>query len=225
MKTILLVLSLCAAVVVTPANAADREWVDYNRLLEITRLDKFNSAPPAQRDKVRVFGTMTPKNKAIAPSDIVFTVVHNGERKRIAIGSDGKFDPAIDPAWIKANPKVLTNMPEGEKAGFSFGVSPVVPAGVQFDYAALMASVQQGNALMKSQGGMMRFMLPTFVGIGLHYPRGQAASVRIQSRLGDKTFSADANGVLNLALDESLLAANAHVTLSQRPQSFDMIAE
>lgn len=224
MKTSLLMLSLCAAVSV-PAAAADREWVDYNRLLEITRLDKFYSAPAAQRDKVRVFGTMTPKSKAIAPADIVFTVVHNGERKRIPVSADGKFDPMIDPSWMKSNPKVLTNMPEGEKAGFSFGVAPVVPAGLQFDYAALMASVQQGNALMKSQGGMMRFMLPTFVGIGLHYPRGQAASARIHSRLGDKTVNADANGVLRLALDESLLGANAQVTLSQRPHSFDMIAE
>ncbi len=225
MKTSILMLSLGAAFASTPVAAADREWIDYNRLLEITRLEKFYSAPAAQRDKVRVYGTMTPKNKAIAASDVVFTVVHNGERRRIPVSNDGKFDPVVDPAWFKSNPKVLTNMPEGEKAGFGFGVAPVVPAGLQLDYAALMGSVKQGNALMKSQGGMMRFMLPTFVGIGMQFPRGQAATARIQSKLGDKTVNADANGVLKLALDESLLAANAQVTLSQRPQSFDMIAE
>ena len=207
------------------AAPADREWIDYNRLLEITRLEKFYAAPPALRDKVRVYGMMTPKNKTIAPSDVVFTIVHGNERKRIVIDADGKFDPAIDPAWAKANPKVLTNMPDGEKAGFAFAVAPVVPAGLQLDYAGLMASVQQGNALMKSQGGMMRFMLPTFVGIGMHYPRGQAATARIKSALGEKTVSTDANGQLRLPFDPALLGANAQVTLSQRPQSFDLIAE
>ena len=41
---------------------ADRKWITYDRLLEITRLDKFYAAPLAERDKVRILGTVKPNN-------------------------------------------------------------------------------------------------------------------------------------------------------------------
>jgi len=207
------------------AAATDREWITYARLLEITRLDRFHAAPPAERDKVRLLGTVKPNNPAIAPSSLVFTVVRGNEKKRIAVNPDGSFDPAIDPAWVKDNPRVLTSMPEGEKAGFSFVALPVLPAGTRFDYASLMAGVRQGNALVKSQGGLLRFMMPTFVGIMLFYPAGQAASATIHGPQGERIVSTDANGVLRLPLDEALWKSGAQVTLSQRPQAADFLVD
>jgi len=216
---------LAGALLSATAAAADREWITYARLLEITRLDRFYAAPPAERDKVRLLGTVKPNNPAIAPGSLVFTVVRGSEKKRIAVNPDGSFDPAVDPAWISDNPRVLTSMPEGEKAGFSFAAVPVLPAGTRFDYASLMASVRQSNALVKSQGGLLRFMMPTFVGITLLYPVGQAASATIHAAQGEHTVSADAKGVLRLPLDEALLTSGAQVTLSQRPQAADFLVD
>lgn len=216
---------LAGALLCSTAAAADREWITYARLLEITRLDRFYAAPPAERDKVRLLGTVKPNNPAIAPGSVVFTVVRGNEKKRIAVNPDGSFDPAIDPAWIRDNPRVLTSMPEGEKAGFSFAAVPVLPPGTRFDYATLMAGVRQGNALVKSQGGLLRFMLPTFVGITLLYPAGQAASATIHAAEGERSVSADAKGMLRLPLDAALLASGAQVTLSQRPQAADFLVD
>jgi hypothetical protein len=207
------------------AAGADREWITYARLLEITRLDRFQAVPPAERDKVRIVGMVTPKNPAIAPGSLVFTVVRGNERKRIPVNPDGSFDPAIDPAWIRDNPQVLTSMPEGEKAGFSFAALPVLPPGTRFDYAALMASVRQSNALVKSHAGWLRFMMPTFAGLSLVYPAGQAASATIHTAQGQHTVSADAQGVLRLPLDEALMRSHAQVSLSQRPQSADFLVD
>jgi len=225
MKTLLIMILGGAALLSTGARAADRDWTSYNDLLHITRLDKFYAAPAMQRDKVRVLGTMTPKNPAIAPSSIVFTVIHGEEKKRVEVGADGTFDPAIDAQWAKDNPRVITNMPPGEKAGFSFALVPLVPPGLQLDYAMLMASVQQSNALIRSQAGLLRFMLPTFTGIQMQYRSGQVTSVRISSDQGERTLSTDATGLLRLPLDEVLLRSNSQVTLQQRPQSFDFIAD
>lgn len=225
MKLVFYVALLCAALSVTTASAADREWIRYNDLLRITRLDKFYAAPAMQRDKVSILATVKPNNPAIVASDIVFTVIHGDERKRIVVGMDGTFDPVINAQWASDNPKVLTSMPAGEKAGFSFSIMPVVPAGLQFDYSSLMASVKQVNALIKSQAGMMRFLMPTFVGIELRYAPGRAAAAYIRSGQEERTISADAAGVLRLPLEESWLRSNAQVTLSLRPQSFDFIAD
>lgn len=208
-----------------PALGADREWVSYARLLEMTRLERFYAAPPAERDKVRMLGTVKPNNPAIAPGSLVFTVVRGGDTKRIPVNADGSFDPAIDPGWARDNPRVLTSMPEGEKAGFSFVALPVLPSGTQFDYATLMTSVRQSNALMKAHGGLMRFMLPTFVGVSLHYPAGKTASATIRSSQGERIVSTDAGGVLRLPVDEGLLKGRAQVTLSQLPQSADFMVD
>lgn len=212
---------LCANLCALQATAADREWTDYQRLLEATRLDKFYGTPAARRDKVRMFGTVKPNNAAIPAEDVVFTVVHKDGTKRITVDRQGRFDPLIDPAWVKDNPKVLTNMPAGEKAQFAFAIEPVVPAGTQFGYAALMAGVRQSNVLLKEQAGMMRFFLPNFTGIEIRFARGQAASARI----GSAVVAADARGVLRLELDERLIAANAQVSLSHVPQAYDFIVD
>lgn len=218
-------LALLALLLSASAAGADREWVSYARLLEITKLDRFYAAPPAERDRVRLVGTVKPNNPAIAPGSLVFTVVRGNDRKRIAVNPDGSFDPAIDPAWTRDNPQVLTSMPEGEKAGFSFAALPLLPSGTQFEYATLMASVRQSNALVKSQGGLLRFMLPTFVGITLQYPAGQAASATIRGSHGERVVGADADGILRLPLDEALLKSRAQVILSQRPLSADFMVD
>lgn len=215
----------CAALYCAPALCADREWTSYSNLMKITSLDKFYATSAAQRDKLRMLGTMKPNNPAIAPANVVFTVVHGDESKRIVVGADGTFDPVIDALWARDNPKVLTSMPAGEKAGFSFSVTPVLPAGLQFDYAALMDSVRQANALIKSQAGMMRFLMPTFVGVQMRFPAGQRASATIRSGEQERVVNADGNGVLQLPFDEATMAANPRVTLQQRPQSVDFIAD
>lgn len=225
MKSLCSIALLGATIWSAPAACADRDWINYQDLLRITSTEKFYAAPAAQRDKLRILGTIKPNNPAIAAADIAFTVIHGEQRKRIAVAADGTFDPSIDSSWVRANPKVLTNMPAGEKARFAFAVAPLVPGGVQFDYAGLMASVRQCNDLIKTQAGMMRFMLPTFVGIQMRYPRGQAATAHIRTAGGEKTVTPDADGLLRLPLDEALLRAGAQLTLSQRPQSFDFITD
>lgn len=217
-----LYLGICAAAfMAATAQAADRSWIDYSTLLDITHLDRLYAAPATQRDKLRLLGHMKPHNKQILASEVVLTVVHGAEKKRIQVNPDGSFDPLFNPAWSKDNPQVLTNMPAGEKAGFSFMIVPLLPAGLQFDYATLMASVGQSNALIKSQAGLMRFLFPRFSGLALHF--GKPASVQITSKDGVKTYNADASGALLLPLDEAMLKANAQVALSERPQTVDFI--
>ena len=42
--------------------AQEREWIPYKKLLEITSMDKFYSAPLAQRDKIKLRGYLMPNN-------------------------------------------------------------------------------------------------------------------------------------------------------------------
>jgi hypothetical protein len=219
--------TVIAAMFATGAMAVpvDRPWTQYNKLLELVRMDKFYAAPLAQRDKVVMQGVVHPDDKTIPPKDVVFTIVNGTERQRILVNADSSFDVPYRPEWVKSNPDVLTTIPEGQKAKFGFRAVPAMPQGKQLDYASLMGGVPQVNALIKSQAGMLRFLMPTLVGIVLKFPKEAHASVSFGTGDGAKRVTADANGVLKLTLDKAMLAANVPVTLSDMPISTDFIPD
>lgn len=217
-----MVLALLAGPVWAGGPGPDRPWTHYNTLLEILKLDKFYAAAPALRDKVMMQGVMHPDDPTIAPKDVVLTIVNGAERQRIVINADGSFEVPFNPEWVKSNPEVLTTIPTGQKSKFGFQILPVVPKRTQLDYASLMGAVPQANALIKSQAGMLRFMMPTMVGVTLQFPKASHASVSLGSA---KPIDADAKGVVKLRLDKALLAANVPVTFSDVPASADFIED
>lgn len=167
-------------------------------------------------------GEMHPDDPTIAPKDVVLTIVNGTERQRIRVDPDGGFDVPFNPEWVKSNPEVLTTIPAGQKAKFGFNALPVMPQKVQFSYASLMDSVPQVNALIKSQAGMLRFLMPTMVGVTLKFPKASHATVTLGNA---KVLAADANGVVKLMLDEGLATANVPVTLSELPAGVDFITD
>ncbi len=217
----LLICLTAFAVSLASAAPVDRSWTHYNELLGMLKMDKFYATPLAQRDKVIMLGGMTPNDPAIARKDVVFTIVDGSERKRIPVNADGSFEIPFNPAWVKSNPEVWTTIPAGQKAKFGFNAVPVKPQRTQLDYASLMGGVPQVNAIIKAQAGMLRFMMPTLVGVTLQFPKESHASVA----LGATRIAADANGTVKLRLDQALLAANVPVTLSELPVSTDFLED
>jgi len=207
------------------ATPVDRPWTHYNALLEMLKMDRFYAVPANRRDKVVMRGVVHPNDPAIAPGDVVFTIANGAERQRIHVDPDGGFDVPFNPDWVKSNPEVLTTIPAGQKAKFGFSAVPVLPQKVQFSYASLMDSVRQVNALIKSQAGVLRFLMPTLVGVKLQFPKASQATVSLTTADGVKRLAADADGVVKLPLDQALLIANVPVTLSELPVSADFIED
>ena len=223
MKLLICLTAFASTFAAAFASAApvDRPWTHYNKLLEIVKMDKFYAAPPAQRDKVVMLGVVHPEDPAMAEKDVVFTIVNGAERQRIQVNAKGEFIVPFNPAWVKSDPEVLTTVPAGQKAKFGFNAVPAMPQSTQLDYNSLMGGVPQVNALIKSQAGMLRFMMPTLIGITLKFPKEAHASVV----LGTTRIAADANGLVKLRLDKALMAANVPVTLSELPVSTDFLQD
>lgn len=200
-----------------PSRAEDREWVSYQKFLEITFLDKFYDTPPAQRDKLTMRGAMSPKNKTIKVSDLVFTILHSAGKELVHVSADGTFHLVPTAKAIKENPMVLSNMPSGEKASFGFSVYAVLPEGLKFSYASLMAGVKQSNDLVKAKAGILRVFAPKFTGVELHFAKPAQQTVQILGKEGVRTLTADAKGIVSLKLDESVLAADPQLVFSERP--------
>ncbi len=214
-----------SCLIALPACALERELTDYNNLLQITHLDKIYAMPAQERDLVQVQGSLQPHNKSIKPQDVVLTVVAGEEKIRIPVRADGSFDLVPDPRLVKSNPMVLTSMPAGEKSAFSFIARPLLGEGLRFNYANVMASVKQMNSLMKANSGLMSFFMPKFIGIEFQFGKPAQQYVQILAKNGAKKIAVDAKGAVQLQIDESLIAENPAIVLSERPQNMDFVAK
>jgi hypothetical protein len=200
-----------------PAQAEDREWVSYKKLVESTYLDKFYRTEPSQRDQLRMLLQIVPRNKAISPSTVVLTVVHGGIKDKLPINAEGIMEFEPNQEWIKEDAMVYTNLPKDEKSGVGAIFASKTPQSLQLSYAELMASVPQWNTLIKEQAGVLRFMAPKFNAVHLHFAKPAQQSLQIVAKDGTKTYTADPKGELKLQLNDAMMKANPQILLSEKP--------
>ncbi|HEX8955448.1 MAG TPA: DUF2987 domain-containing protein [Burkholderiaceae bacterium] len=205
------------AMVVATVSAEEREWIPYKKFVESFYLDKFYAADPHLRDHLRLLVKLEPQDKTIKPGDIVLTVVHAGSRDRMPIDAEGVMDVEPNGAWLKDEAMIYTNLPKGSKVHIDALFASRTPDTLELPYAELMTSVPQWNALLKEKAGMLRFMLPTFNAIDLHFAKPAGQTLRVMDRNGTKIYTADAKGEIKLKLDNALMQVNPHVILSERP--------
>lgn len=205
--------ALCLSV---SAFAEDREWMPLNKLMESFYMDKFYATPLAQRDKVKARAVILLDNKAIKLSDVVLTIAHAAGKERITLAADGSFELNPSAKAIQENPMVYVNVPKGEKAGRGISMYATLPAhATQFSYEALMGGVAQANVLIRSQAGVMRMFVPKMTGVLVRFAKPGPHTLTIASKGGAKTFTTDAKGLIALKLEDSLLAENPLVTVSE----------
>jgi hypothetical protein len=218
-KLLLLLLPLLTSMTLysIAAHAEDREWVSYKKLVESTYLDKFYRTDPIQRDQLRLLIQLTPENKSISPASVVLTVVHGGTKDTLPLNADGTMELEPNPEWIRDDAMIYTNLPKSEKSKINAIFATKTPHSLQLSYAELMASVPQWNTLIKEQAGILRFMLPKFNAIHLHFSKANQQSLQIMAKDGTKTYTADSKGELKLPLSEALMKDNPQIILAEKP--------
>ena len=221
MKKILLLASL-AAFLCARVHAEDREWIPYKKLIEGLYLDKFYSAEPRTRDHLRLLVRFEPVNKSIKPGDVVLTVAHAGGRDRLPISSEGWMEIEPNPAWLKEDATIYTSLPKDEKVHLDAWFASRTPDKLELPYAELMTSVPQWNALLKEKAGMLRFMLPTFNAVDIHFAKPAVQTLQVLAKGGARTYTADAKGEIKLKLDDALMQGNPQVTLSEKPSMMEV---
>jgi len=112
---------------------------------------------------------------------------------------------------------IYTNLPKTEKSEIGAIFASKTPQSLQLSYTELMASVPQWNTLIKEQAGILRFMLPKFNAIHLHFAKPAQQSLQIVAKDGTKTLTADSKGELKLQLNVALMKDNPQILLSEKP--------
>ena len=221
-RILLPLLAVLAVFSSAAASAEEREWVPYKKFVESFYLDKFYAAEPRSRDHLRLLVKFEPVNKAIKPADVVLTVAHAGGRERLPVSADGFMEVVPNPAWIKEDAMIYTSLPKGEKVQLDALFASRTRDKLELPYADLMTSVPQWDALLKEKAGMLRFMLPTFNGVDIHFAKPAGQTVQVMAKGGARTYTADAKGEIKLKLDDTLMQGNPPVILSERPSMMEV---
>lgn len=194
------------------ANAAEREWLPYKKLVEDLRLDRFYALPAAERDKVNLYLTIKPHNKSYKPSDVVLVAVRGNERMPLpALSPDYRMTLVPDAKWMTADTKIMTTLPKEEKSTVGWDATTTLPEGLQWQYTPVMSSIGQMNQAIKKMAGMMSMFAPTAKVVVFKF------SKPAQIKVGATVHNTDARNQIRLKPDADLLKENPLMVASERP--------
>jgi len=223
MKTLAAASLLLSLVLSAHAQAAEREWVPYRKLVETVKADKFYALPAGERDKVILYARLIPANKAIAPGDVKLTVVDGASRTPLPLDAAGRMRIAPNPQWLANDAKIWTSLPSGEKSGISFDIGAVLPETTQWNYASVMGAVPQSNAAIGKVAGALSMFVPTMKSVIFKFDK--PAQISIKAKDGERRYATDAKNHVRLKLDKDLLKENPLVALSERPFEAEIDSE
>lgn len=206
------------------AQADEREWLTYKKLVEELRLDKYYAIPAAERDKLNMFVTIKPANKAIKPAEVVLTVLDGGERHPLpALSPDFRMALTPNPKWLADDAKIMTSLPKSEKSAPGWDVTTTMPDGLQWRYAQAMGGVPQMNQAIKKMAGALSMFAPSVKTVVFKF--SQPAQLKIESKDGTRTMATDAKNQIRFKPESRWLKENPLMVLSERPFEAELDSE
>ena len=128
--------------------------------------------PAAERSHFSLVYRMTASD-GVAPQ---LRFDHGGETHAIALDEAGKVLFFPDLGMLKDDPEVeVLNRTEGRKFSLNLTLVPVLPAGEQIALAEVKRAVDQANAAIRSQAGVLSFAVPKMNGVAIVMPEGADA--------------------------------------------------
>ena len=189
------------------------------------------------KTKLVIHITIASKNKAVQPTNIVFTIqsaVKGPIPVRLATNGD-LIDFPHDQALRREDPYVTVNQPKDSLDITLSGCWPIFDDLI-FRYNRLSDDVAETSKAIANASNII--MKPGYVGwlnygewlfspawkikgVIFEFPKSSAgkATVEIEAASGTKTYRADANGLIKLELDKALQLENPEVKVSEKPLS------
>jgi hypothetical protein len=158
-----LVTALAAALILlAPAHAAEEPFTfDYSRWSRIT--ERLSGAEKFDRIIVRIRAIVP--GKQIEPGQLVFTIQAASGPREVRPDAEGYLTLPNDPALARENPKVRANVPNSVEVRFAVILRCRVTAGAAIPYAELGECVDQMNAAIGEQAGLLSFAAPSAKGV------------------------------------------------------------
>lgn len=203
--------TMLLAFAISAAHAAEEQLeFEYARFSRITE----RLAGAAKFDRVIVRIRALVPGKQIEPNKLVFTILAASGPRELRPDTEGFLTLPNDPALSKENPKVRVNVAKTVDVRFGISLRCRVTPGTSIPYAELAQCVDQLNAGIAEQAGLMSFMAPSAKGVRIRC--GEACIASLPGGTPSQ-ISADKAGNIEIMDDIYRKLPELKVTLSALP--------
>ena len=190
-------------------HAQDSGQVPYTTIHKVV-----SRANQVKHPKLRAVVALKSKDKNAKPATLVIQA--KSGPINVSIGEDGEIrNFPVTAELLKENPSVLSNQPKGTSQLLAT-MEVVVPDGLSYSYRDLAQLLDDANAEIKKQAGMLSLLAPRAKAIAFQFPAGSKETVTIK-RSEPQVLNADANGVVRLEIDKAVAAQDPQVVVSAKP--------
>ena len=204
--------TLVAVLFASSSFAEDFGKIPYAKLHEI-----FTRGANVKNPNVRAAVAVIAKDTNVKPAEVTLTIQAKSGPIKVPVEADGEIRSfPMKQELLKENPFVVTNQRKG-KAGIRGTIVIVPPDGMALKYERLYELLEQANAEVKKQAGLLSAVTPRARTLVFQFRKPQQQTLTIGLKGGAKTLTANAEGAIWLAMDKELLVENPTVTVSEKP--------
>ena len=171
-------------------------------------------AQQVKHPKVRAFVIVQSKTKPDKP--VTMAIKAKSGPINVDISKDGEIrNFPVSADLLKENPPVLSNQPKGSSA-LVVGLELVVPDTLTYSYRELAQQLEDANAEVKKQAGVLSLVAPRAKAVVFQFRARGKATVTV-SRKEPQVLTADPDGRVRLEIDKSIAAQDPQVVVSEKP--------
>ena len=206
----LTILLLVAALSSSAASANEPGQIPYAALHKV-----LSRAQQVQHPKLRALVTVKSK-AAQAAEKITMVIQAKSGRIEVPVSSDGEIrNFPISPELLKENPMVLTNQPKGSSE-LQVQLEALVPDTLTYSYRELASVLDDANAELKKQAGVLSILMPRARALTFKFRDGGKQTLTVQGTQ-PQVLTSNADGAIRLEIDKTLAAQDPQVVVSQKP--------
>ena len=155
--------------------------------------------------------------EGVKPQDVVFTIEAKSGPIKVTPGFDGELALPFTDALCAENPNIEMSQPKGT-VSIAISIDPKVPPVREFDYRLLDSLRREWSEAISRQSIMWRLLAPNPKAYQINFSPGSAGTAEIRLPGGVRKLSANSKGSLRIPFEDSWVAANPAIVLSELPK-------
>ena len=195
-----------------PVHAQDSGQVPYATIHKVV-----SRAQQVKHPKIRAVVRVESKTTGAKPRDVTMVIQAKSGPINVDVAGDGEIRSfPISAELLKENPPVQSNQPKGSSQ-LRVGLEVAVPDSLTYSYRELAQLLDEANAELKKQAGMLSMVMPRAKALSFQFRSGGGKETVTIKRNDPQVLTADANGLVRLEIDKAVAAQDPQVVVSEKP--------
>ena len=162
-----------------------------------------------------------PKAEGVKPQDVVFTIEAKAGTIRISPGPEGTVVLPFTDKLCEENPNMEVNQPPGT-VSLAISIDPAIPPVQTLDYRLLESLRQEWSEAIARQSLVWRMLAPSSKAYRILFEPGKGGSAQVRLPGGERKLTANDKGELRIPFEDSWIAANPTIVLSELPRKIGL---